>query len=141
MKRRVLVADDDPVILSLVGLRLGLARYDVLSATCGDSARAAIREKAPEAVILDVQMPGGGGLSVLNDLKADPATRELPVMMLTGDRGGETVLKAMDAGAGDYMVKPFDPDRLVERLSRLIRTGTRASAIQLPVRQPPVWEL
>ena len=79
-----------------------------------------VRTKSPAAVILDVQMPGGGGLSALSKIKSDPKTSKLPVMMLTGERDAETVMQAMDGGADDYMVKPFHPDMLLERLSRLV---------------------
>ena len=62
----------------------------------------------------------------------DPKTRPVPVMMLTGERGADTVLQAMDAGADDYMVKPFHPDLLLERVSRLVSRAEKAAA---------VWEL
>jgi len=134
MKRRVIVADDDPTIVSLVALRLGVARYDVMSAGDADGALAMARTTMPDVVILDVQMPGGGGLGALARLKADPDLCRLPVMMLTGERNAATVLQAMDGGADDYMVKPFNPDLLLERVSRL---ADRASST--PAR--PLWEI
>lgn len=139
MGRCIVVADDDPTVVSLVKMRLGLAQYTVVTAEDSEQALAMVRAKDPIAVILDVQMPGGGGLSVLSKLKTDPKTCALPVMMLTGERGGEMVLKAMDAGADDYMVKPFNPDRLVDRLSRLVRRG--AAPVLTPPPAAPVWEL
>jgi len=84
-------------------------------------------------VILDVQMPGGGGLSALAKIKADPQLSGLPVMMLTGERNTETVMQAMDGGADDYMVKPFLPDALLQRVSRLIDRSSKAPAA--------TWEL
>jgi two-component system chemotaxis response regulator CheY len=78
------------------------------------------RTLKPLAVILDVQMPGGGGLSALAKIKADPQICKLPVMMLTGERNAETVMLAMEGGADDYMVKPFHPDILLERVSRMV---------------------
>jgi DNA-binding response OmpR family regulator len=133
MGRCIVVADDDPTVVSLVKIRLGLAHYTVVTAEDSEQALAMVRTKDPIAVILDVQMPGGGGLSVLSKLKADPRTSALPVMMLTGERNAETVLQAMDAGADDYMVKPFLPDALAERVSRLVHKAGKAQA--------PVWEL
>jgi len=111
----IVVADDDPTILELVTLLLGAARYNVIATTDAVAAMAMVRTKEPVAVILDVQMPGGGGLSALSKIKADPKTSKLPVMMLTGERDAVTVKRAMDGGADDYMLKPFDPDTLVER--------------------------
>ncbi|HEY0265975.1 MAG TPA: response regulator [Rhizomicrobium sp.] len=125
MKRCIVIADDDPIIVSLVSLRLGLARYNVVSTNDAVAAVAMARVREPLAMILDVQMPGGsgslpGGLAALARIKADPDLRALPVMMLTGERNAETVMQAMNGGAADYMVKPFNPDTLLERVSRMI---------------------
>jgi len=130
----IVVADDDPTILELVTLLLGAARYNVIATTDAVAAMAMVRTKEPVAVILDVQMPGGGGLSALSKIKADPKTSKLPVMMLTGERDAVTVKRAMDGGADDYMLKPFDPDTLVERVSRLVSKRENAPAAA-------VWEL
>src|ERR1700722_2751067 len=133
MNRCIVVADDDPTIVSLVKLRLELAQYDVVGTNDAVAAVAMVRAKMPAAVILDVQMPGGGGLSALARIKSDPQLSGLPVMMLTGERNTETVMLAMDGGADDYMVKPFLPDALVQRLSRLIDRSSKAPAA--------TWEL
>jgi DNA-binding response OmpR family regulator len=128
MNRCIVIADDDPTVVSLVKLRLGLAQYDVLSTNDAAAVMAMVRAKTPDAVILDVQMPGGGGLSALVKIKSDPALNGMPVMMLTGERSAETVMQAMGNGADDYMVKPFHPDVLVQRLSRLIERSAKAPA-------------
>jgi DNA-binding response OmpR family regulator len=128
MNRCILIADDDPTVVSLVKLRLGLAQYDVLSTNDAVAVMAMVRAKTPDAVILDVQMPGGGGLSALAKIKSDPALNGLPVMMLTGERSAETVMQAMGNGADDYMVKPFHPDVLAQRVSRLIERSAKAPA-------------
>jgi DNA-binding response OmpR family regulator len=120
VQRCIVIADDDPVILELLKTRLGMAQYHVIATHDALTALEMARTKDPVAVILDVQMPGGGGLFALAKIKADPRTRSLPVMILTGERNAETVLQAMDGGADDYMVKPFHPDVLLERVSRLI---------------------
>ena len=134
MQPCIVIADDDPTVVSLVKMRLGMAHYTVVTAGDSEQALVMVRTRDPIAVILDVQMPGGGGLSVLSQLKADPKTSGLPVMMLTGERNAETVLLAMDAGADDYMVKPFLPDALAERVSRLVQKTGKAHA-------PSTWEL
>ncbi|HVW75640.1 MAG TPA: response regulator [Rhizomicrobium sp.] len=127
MKRCVVIADDDPNVISLVRLRLGMAKYDVASANDAAAAMAMVRARTPAAVILDVQMPGGG-LSVLAKIKSDPRLSHLPVMMLTGERSAETVMEAMSNGADDYMVKPFIPDVLAQRVTRLVDRGGKAPA-------------
>jgi DNA-binding response OmpR family regulator len=115
----IVVADDDPTIVDLVKLRLGLAQYEVVAAHDAELALTMVRDRRPVLVILDVQMPGGGGLSALSRIKTDPETCGVPVMMMTGERAAETVLQAMEGGADDYLVKPFHPDALLQRVSRL----------------------
>lgn len=136
MKRRIVIADDDPMIISLVSLRLELANYEVLAATNGEEALALIRKSQPLAVILDIDMPRKSGIDVLDAIKADPVTDKLPVLMLTGERDTDTVMRAMGSGAGDYMVKPFQPDRLLERMNRLVQSSAMTWA-----KSDPVWEL
>jgi DNA-binding response OmpR family regulator len=137
MKRCIVIADDDPTIIKLVKLRLGLARYHVVSACDAVAALAMVRDREPVAVILDVQMPGGG-LSALANIKSDPHLSRLPVMMLTGERNPEIVMQAMNGGADDYMVKPFNPDTLLDRLSRLVNSS---AMVWDDPRPAPVWEL
>jgi DNA-binding response OmpR family regulator len=128
MNRCIVVADDDPNVVHLVKLRLGIAQYDVVGTNDAVAAIAMVRTRMPAAVILDVQMPGGGGLSALAKIKSDPRLNGMPVMMLTGERNTETVMLAMDGGADDYMVKPFHPDALAQRVSRLVDRSGRAAA-------------
>ena len=127
MERCIVIADDDPTVINIVKLRLGMARYDVVATADAVAALAMVRAKEPVAVILDVLMPGGGplpgGLSALARIKADPLMAKLPVMMLTGERNPEIVMQAMTAGADDYMVKPFNPDILLERITRLVKSS------------------
>jgi DNA-binding response OmpR family regulator len=142
MQRCIVIADDDPTIITLVKLRLGMARYNVVSTTDAIAAMAMVRSSEPVAVILDVQMPGGGGLSALAKIKADPRMRNLPVMMLTGERNPETVMQAMNGGAADYMVKPFNPDNLLERVSRLVQSSAMVwAAPPIAVAPSATWEL
>jgi DNA-binding response OmpR family regulator len=142
MQRCIVIADDDPTIITLVKLRLGMARYNVVSTTDAIAAMAMVRSSEPVAVILDVQMPGGGGLSALAKIKADPRMRNLPVMMLTGERNPETVMQAMNGGAADYMVKPFNPDNLLERVSRLVQSSAMVwAAPPIAVAPAATWEL
>ncbi|HEX2760755.1 MAG TPA: response regulator [Rhizomicrobium sp.] len=137
MKRCIVIADDDPIIVDLVKLRLGMARFRVVSTRDAATAMEMVRTEQPVAVILDVQMPGSG-LAALAKIKADPETAKLPVMMLTGERNPQTVMTAMNSGADDYMVKPFNPDALLERVSRLVKLSTMNWDKALP---GPVWEI
>ena len=134
MQRCIVIADDDPIILELLKTRLSMAQYRVIATHDAATALEMVRANKPVVVILDVQMPGGGGLFALSKIKADPQTRSVPVMILTGERNAETVLQAMDGGADDYMVKPFRPDVLLERVSRLESKAGKAPAAA-------VWEV
>ena len=136
MRRRIVIADDDSTILNLVSMRLSMARFDVLAAESGPEALRLIRKSEPVAAILDVNMPGGDGLAALGALKGDSFTCKLPVMILSGDRDPDTVMSAMSAGADDYMVKPFHPERFMERINRLVQ----GSAVNWS-KTAPVWEL
>jgi len=143
MQRCIVIADDDPTIISLVKLRLGMARYNVIATNDAVAALAMVRSQEPVAVILDVQMPGGGGLSALSKIKSDPRMANLPVMMLTGERNPEIVMEAMTGGASDYMVKPFNPDALLERVSRLVKSSAMVWR-EMPAAIEPAgatWEL
>ena len=125
----IVVADDDPTIINLVTLRLGMAHYEVVAAHDAVAALAMVRARRPDLVILDVQMPGGGGLSALSQIKTDPETSGVPVMMMTGERNAEKVLQAMEGGADDYLVKPFNPDVLLQRVSRLAGKSNKSVLI------------
>ena len=135
MKRCIVIADDDPIIVDLVKMRLGMARFRVVSTHDAATAMEMVRSEQPVAVILDVQMPGSG-LAALAKIKANPETAQLPVLMLTGERNPETA--AMNGGANDTMVKPFNPDALLERVARLVKLSTMNWDKALPA---PVWEI
>ena len=137
MNRCIVIADDDPIVVDLVKMRLGMARFHVVSTRDAATALEMVRTEQPVAVILDVQMPGSG-LAALAKIKADPETAGLPVLMLTGERNPETVMTAMNSGANDYMVKPFNPYALLERVSRLVKLSTMSWDKALPA---PVWEI
>jgi CheY-like chemotaxis protein len=122
MKRRIVIADDDPMIVSLVGLRLEIAGYEILAAGNAENVLALIRKSHALAVILNIDMPGG--MDLLDAIKSEPAGGKLPVMLLTGGRDTGMVMRAMGSGAADYLVKPFHPDRLLARIDRLVPSGT-----------------
>src|SRR4051812_26929678 len=119
MRRCVLIADDDPVIRRLVSFSLIASDFDLVEAADGGAALQAIRRNNIAVAILDIQMPGNDDMAVLKAIKGSKATKDLPVMFLTGDRDTQMVQAALRAGASDYLVKPFDPDVLADRVERL----------------------
>jgi DNA-binding response OmpR family regulator len=117
----VFVADDDPLLLGLLEHKLKGAGYRVETAEDGQAALIGIGRARPDAVVLDALMPVMDGFETLRRLQADPLLRRTPVVMLTALRQEEHVLNALKLGAADFIAKPFSPDELLARLSRLLR--------------------
>jgi DNA-binding response OmpR family regulator len=108
----VLVVEDEEHIRNVLEYNLRLDGFEVYLASDGPSALETIRQMRPDVVLLDWMMPGMDGLEVLAQLKADEQTRDIPVFMLTAKGMLSEVQRAMEAGADDYITKPFDPIRL-----------------------------
>jgi DNA-binding response OmpR family regulator len=126
--RTILVIDDEPELVKLLDYNLSKAGYLVLSARDGESGLAAARKHAPDAIILDVMMPGLDGWEVCKRLRQDPSTSALPVLMLTAKADeGDRVL-GLELGADDYVGKPFGVRELLARVKALLRRSEVASS-------------
>ena len=112
----VLVAEDDEDILALVVFDLEDEGYEVLTARDGQEAVALALERHPDLILLDVAMPGLDGYEVTRRLRADESTRATPVVLLTARAQVKDVIAGFEAGANDYVTKPFRPDELRTRL-------------------------
>lgn len=119
-KARVLICDDDPLLLELMEFRLRAKGYEVIKAVDGAEALEKAQRDAPDVIVLDAMMPKIDGLEVLARIKGDPALSDTPVVMLTARKGQKDIVSALDKGADDYLVKPFIPEELLARLARLI---------------------
>ena len=119
-KRSVLIADDDPVIHSLLIPMLNKLGVDCYSAHDGREALDVIRNLGPDAVILDIGMPRVSGLSVLTEIRKTQQNHTLPILMLTARQQRSDVNMALGFGASDYITKPFDPEDVVVRITRLL---------------------
>ncbi len=117
---KVLVVDDDPSIQRLVVLTFEMEGWDVVIADDGIAGLAAARSEAPDAILLDVMMPKMDGLSVAAELKANPDTARIPVVLLSAKAQANDLGAGMDAGADEYVTKPFDPLELLDRVAALI---------------------
>ena len=115
----VLLAEDDADIRDLIAFRLDRAGYTVRAVGDGVAALAAVEAGGVDLALLDVQMPGLTGLQVCRRLRANPATSDLPVIVVTAAARADDVAGGFDAGADDYIVKPFSPRLLVERVQAL----------------------
>jgi putative two-component system response regulator len=117
----VLVADDEHENRALFVRLLSVEGYGVLTAADGVSALAALERHRPDVIILDVQMPGIDGFEICRRIKLNPATRLTPVVMVTGLNERENRIKGINAGADDFIVKPFDTEELRARVRSLIK--------------------
>jgi two-component system, OmpR family, phosphate regulon response regulator PhoB len=125
--RTILVIDDEPELVKLLDYNLSKAGYLVISARDGESGLATARKHAPDAIILDVMMPGLDGWEVCKRLRQDPSTSALPVLMLTAKADeGDRVL-GLELGADDYVSKPFGVRELLARVKALLRRSEVAS--------------
>jgi two-component system cell cycle response regulator len=121
MTARILVVDDVEVNLRLLEARLSAEYYEVLTATDGRSGIARARADRPDIILLDVMMPGLDGFSVCRQLKEDPETRHIPVVLVTALDGRSDRVAGLEAGADDFLTKPIDDVMLFARVRSLTR--------------------
>jgi two-component system phosphate regulon response regulator PhoB len=118
---KVLVVEDESAIAELVAINLRHAGFEVILAATADQAQAAVDRVLPDLVLLDWMLPGQSGLALAKQWRAQARTRELPIIMLTA-RGEEADrVTGLDAGADDYLPKPFSPKELLARIRAVLR--------------------
>lgn len=127
---RVLVIDDDPGILKLVERALGSRGYEILTANNGTEGLNQIQAERPDIIILDKVMPDIDGFEVARRLRRDPSFAHIPIVILTGASKLGDKLDAFNAGADDYLTKPFEVDELAARLAALLRRAEAFKAAQ-----------
>ena len=121
----ILCVDDEPSISGLVRQILLMAGHEVVVAASGPRALELVREREPDLIVLDRSMPGMDGLDVCRALKTNPFLSRIPILMLTALSSIEFKIEGFDAGADDYLGKPFEPRELVARVSSLLRLVAR----------------
>ncbi|MDQ2888729.1 MAG: response regulator transcription factor [Chloroflexota bacterium] len=125
---KVLVIDDEENIIEFIRLGLRYEGFQVESASDGELGVTAAQRINPDLVILDVMMPGIDGLEVCRRLRANPTTRDVPILMLTAKDEVRDRIIGLKTGADDYLTKPFDFDELLERIRAILRRNNRAKA-------------
>jgi len=118
--KKILVADDDRVTLETIGAQLRGAGFQVVTAMDAMQAFMVAQRSAPDAVLLDIQMPGGTGLDTLKRLRSSSKTQAIPVIAMSALKDPETGKRALALGAAEFMAKPVDFERLRTALNRLV---------------------
>lgn len=121
MTPTILVVEDEPAIQELVVINLEHAGFEVVRAVSAEEAETAIRAVLPDLIVLDWMLPGRSGVSLARELRGDERTREVPVIMLTARVHEEDKVQGLDAGADDYITKPFSPRELLARVRAVLR--------------------
>jgi len=122
MPQRILAVDDDKNILRLVQANLERQGYQVVTAVDGKDALQKVDEERPDLIVLDVVMPQMDGFEVLQTLRRNPATRDIPVIMLTGRAEEADVFRGWQSGADMYLTKPFNPLELISFVKRIFKS-------------------
>jgi putative two-component system response regulator len=126
----VLVIDDDEQIRRLIVSLLGPMGHVLKEAASAEEGLVKLREEPPDLVLLDMQLPGRSGHDVLKEIRADPRSRLIPVVMITGAATHERKLKAIEAGVTDFLGKPFSPEELVARVRALMELKLVTDALE-----------
>jgi CheY-like chemotaxis protein len=127
---KMLVVDDSPTIRAVLGKMLGQDGYAVQKAVDGESAIELAKTEQPDLIFLDIVLPGINGFAVLRALRHDPATRHIPIIMISGNQQATEQFYVQRFGADDFIKKPFGQREVQQSIQRLVQTG------RLPVRSP-----
>ena len=120
MAKKILVCDDEPYILMALTDAVEMEGYECVTAINGKEALQKARETLPDLIMLDIMMPFMDGFEVCRELKADASTRDIPVIMLTAKSQQVDIQKGKDAGADDYITKPFRPSTLRKKFNEVL---------------------
>ena len=124
-KERILVVDDEEDILELVRFNLAREGYQVICTTSGEKTLKIIRSEKPDLIVLDLMLPGIDGLEVAKQIKNDPKTNSIPIVMLTAKGEEADIVTGLELGADDYITKPFSPRVLLARVKAVLRRNIK----------------
>ena len=125
----VFIAEDDEAILELLRIRLELARYSTIFARDGRAAIDGIIKHMPDAIVLDIGLPNCDGFEVLQTVRENSKTRDIPVLVLTARHDTGDVQRAILCGAQDYLAKPFDDQKFLARVARLVKNAASSKSL------------
>ena len=121
MSTTILVVEDEPAIQELISVNLSFAGHKVLRAFDAEQAQTLIRAELPDLILLDWMLPGASGITLAKKLRSDERTRQVPVIMLTAKGAENDKIEGLEAGADDYITKPFSPKELMARIKAVLR--------------------
>jgi DNA-binding response OmpR family regulator len=127
MQRKVLVVEDDPDQLEVIRSTLKAAGFAIGTAANGIDALLKTRSVSPDLIVLDLMLPGLNGFDICESLRLDPATASVPIIMLTGMHGQFGRFAGLEAGASEFLYKPFDPDQLILKVEELLNRSAASS--------------
>jgi len=117
---KVLIADDEEDVKALVSMYLQSEGYRVLTAFDGLDAISIAERESPDIILLDVMMPVMSGFEVAQQLKANPVTKDIPIIMLSAASQADSIKRGIESGARDYIVKPFEPSKLEAMIRNIL---------------------
>ena len=129
-KGKILVVDDEIYIVHILDFSLGMEGYEVITALDGEQAVEKARAEKPDLIVLDIMMPKLDGYETCKRLKADPETKDVPVILLSAKGRNVDQKVGFEVGADDYITKPFSPRKLVERINAILGHGTSQQRMQ-----------
>lgn len=121
MVSNILIIDDEPAIRQMLGFTLSNAGYDFCEASNSESAQQVLANQEIDLVLLDWMLPGLSGVDLARKLKREPETKKLPIIMLTAKGEERDLIRGLDSGADDYIIKPFSTQELLARIRALLR--------------------
>lgn len=125
----IVVVEDEQAIQDVIAYNLRREGYEVLLAGHGNEGLALIQSKRPALVILDLMLPGIDGLSICQQLRADPKTRSIPLMILSAKEEESDIVIGLSLGADDYLAKPFSPREMLARVKALLRRANNSRSV------------
>jgi two-component system alkaline phosphatase synthesis response regulator PhoP len=120
MSKRILIVDDEPDVLSLAAFRLKKSGYEILVATDGQMGLDMITSEKPDLVLLDLRLPNMDGMDVCKHVKSDKKLRHIPIILFTATEDVTVADVVREVEANDYIVKPFEPDKLLEKIKSFV---------------------
>jgi len=143
MSQLILIVEDEPSIAELISINLSHAGFTVARAFQADEAALMMRNISPDLLVLDWMLPGKSGVQFAKELRANPASQALPILMLTAKGEEADKVLGLDAGADDYVTKPFSPKELLARVKALLRrhapTAIEEKALSVgPIQLDPI---